>query len=56
MASQPVLPEQPLTREQGWELFASLRGVLKESYARLGGAEKVHREEREAWNEASDRG
>ena len=62
MASHPIpqatsdAPEQPLTREEGWQLFQTLRGVLKESYVRLGGAEEFHRHEREAWNEDTSRG
>ncbi len=53
MASHPIPPattdsqERRLTREEGWELFESLRGILKESYAKLGGAEEYHRKERE---------
>ncbi len=60
MASQPIplaMPdteERTLTREEGWELFESLRGILKESYAKLGGAEEYHRKEREAWNEGAE--
>jgi hypothetical protein len=56
MATHPVPPvvdneERPLTREEGWELLHSMRGILKESYAKLGGAEEYHRQEREAWND-----
>jgi hypothetical protein len=50
----PELDEKPLTYEEGWALFRSLRGILKESYAKLGGAEEYHRKEREAWNEGAD--
>lgn len=59
MASNPIpqatteaeLPERPLTREEGWQLARSMRGILKESYAKLGGAEEYHRKERESWDE-----
>lgn len=30
--------------------FANLRGILKKSYAQLGGAAAFHRHERESWN------
>jgi hypothetical protein len=50
----PDTEERTLTREEGWELFESLRGILKESYAKLGGAEEYHRKEREAWNEGAE--
>ena len=46
--------ERRLTREEGWEFFESLRGILKESYAKLGGSEEYHRKERESWDEDSD--
>jgi len=60
MASHPIPPattdsqERRLTREEGWELFESLRGILKESYAKLGGSEEYHRKERESWDKDSD--
>ena len=46
--------ERSLTREEGWELLRSMRGILKESYVKLGGAEEYHRKERESWDEDSD--
>ena len=30
--------------------FLSLRGILKKTYASLGGAEKFHRAQRESWD------
>ena len=60
MASHPIpatitdSQECRLTREEGWELFESLRGILKESYAKLGGSEEYHRKERESWDKDSD--
>jgi hypothetical protein len=56
MSSQPVppasaaLPDQPLTREEGWDLIFSLFGSAKESYAQVGGSEAWMRSERAAWN------
>jgi len=35
------------TREQ----FMKMRGILKETYAKLGGAEEFHRRERESWDQ-----
>jgi hypothetical protein len=32
------------------DFFMSLRGILKRSYKQLGGAESVHRAERESWD------
>ena len=46
--------DRSLTREEGWELLESMRGILKESYAKLGGSEEYHRKERESWDEDSD--
>lgn len=46
----PDLDEKPLSYEEGWALFDSLYGILKEDYAKLGGSEEFHRKEREAWN------
>jgi len=60
MASHPIPPvttdpeERPLTREEGWQLLHGMRGILKESYAKLGGAVEYHRKERESWDEDSD--
>ena len=60
MASHPIPPvttdpeERPLTREEGWQLLHGMRGILKESYGQLGGAEEYHRKERESWDEDSD--
>jgi hypothetical protein len=54
VSSAPIeseLDEKPLSYEGGWALFESLRGTLKESYAKLGGAEDYHRKEREEWSE-----
>jgi hypothetical protein len=45
--------ERPLTYDEGWELFESMRGILKDDYAKLGGAAEFHRKEREAWNEGA---
>jgi hypothetical protein len=50
----PELDEKPLSYEEGWALFDSMYGILKEDYVKLGGAEEFHRKEREAWNESSD--
>ncbi len=49
----PPLPssEQPLTREQGWDLIVSLFGSAKEAYAEVGGAEAWIAAERAAWGE-----
>lgn len=49
-------PERPLTYEEGWQLLRSVRGILKESYPELGGAEEFHRRERESWNKGSQAG
>ena len=60
MASHPIpaaitdSQERRLTREEGWELLESMRGILKESYAKLGGSEEYHRKERESWDEDSN--
>ena len=59
MATNPIpdlSPEdRPLTREEGWALFASLRGVLRGMFDEDGGAAEFYRKEREAWNEDCDR-
>jgi hypothetical protein len=61
MASHPIPPatpeldETPLSYEEGWALARSMRGILKESYAKLGGAEEYHRKERESWGKESDK-
>jgi len=60
MATNPIPPstseldEKPLSYEEGWALARSMRGILKESYAKLGGAKEYHRKERESWDEGSD--
>jgi hypothetical protein len=57
MASHPIPPattqtsEQPLTREEGWELLWSLEGSLKDVFPEEGGASAVFLREREAWGE-----
>lgn len=47
----PALDEQPLTREQGWDLIFSLFGTAKQAYAGVGGSEAWIRSERAAWSE-----
>jgi len=57
MASHPIppvitqTPEQPLTREEGWELLWSLEGSLKDAFPEEGGASAVLLRERDAWGE-----
>lgn len=61
MASHPVPPpssdsldEQPLSYEEGWALFDSLRGILKEDFAKLGGVKEYLRELHEDGDEDLD--
>jgi len=57
MASQPIPPatteahERPLTQEEGWALFWSLEGSMKNMLREEGGPSEVLRKEREAWGE-----
>jgi hypothetical protein len=50
-STEPGLDERPLTYEEDWALCISMRGILKDDYAKLGGAEEYHRKERESWDE-----
>ncbi len=40
----------PATQSGGPNSFMNLRGILKRTYVKLGGAEKFHTAERESWN------
>ncbi len=47
VSSMPPIPPAPPTVSR----FEAMRGVLRETYKQLGGAEAFHRKERAAWNE-----
>jgi len=48
---QPVPAESTTPPAEGYVDFLSLRGIMKETYKKLGGAEKFHQAERDAWGE-----
>jgi hypothetical protein len=41
----------PGSNSQGTDSFIKLRGILKRTYEKLGGAETFHTAERESWNQ-----
>jgi hypothetical protein len=53
---EPNKPSSPseLNAAEGWNLLMSMRGILKKTYARLGGSEEFHRKERASWDNRSD--
>ncbi len=48
---QPELDEKPLSYDEGWALFWSLEGSMKDWFPEEGGASGVLLREREAWGE-----
>ena len=46
---EPTSPSQKSTGKDN-SLFMQMRGVLKKSYKKLGGAESFHKSERESWD------
>lgn len=53
-AGNSSTPGKPLRKKRSvsdaMEHFEAMRGILKETYKKLGGAEAFHKKERESWN------
>jgi len=54
IAVEEAQPQEEVGRVRSDELFMKLRGILRETYAELGGAEAFHTAERDAWDRDID--